>query len=145
MFLSSLLLRGNKLTSLPREIRDLAELTFLDVSHNELQMIPDEIGFCSSLTVIKAQGASWLLPLEDVAILGLSRVLSPFLSPTDPHRLRARVAVSSSMYWQWPENRLETVPEALFSLKRLTSLDLSDNQLTQVRIEVFSSLDPVSC
>lgn len=48
-FLESLYLNYNKLTSIPKQIKELRGLRVLDLSHNRITEVPPELGLCYNL------------------------------------------------------------------------------------------------
>ncbi|MEL7506843.1 MAG: COR domain-containing protein, partial [Cyanobacteria bacterium J06554_1] len=110
--LTSLDLSSNQLNQLPPEIGQLTSLTSLNLSNNQLNQLPPEIGQLTSLTSLNLSDNQLTeLPLE---IVQLTVLTSLDLS----------------------DNQLTELPTEIVQLTALTSLDLSDNQLTELPTEI---------
>lgn len=107
----------------------LSALTRIDVSHNSLTEIPNEIFTLISLRYLNlSQNKLDNIPIEDVT--------TPVKSKRDK-KFEYNVPVLEELYLQ--DNRLESIPPALFRLPALHILDVSNNKLQALPFELWKS------
>lgn len=107
----------------------LSALTRVDVSHNALTEIPQEIFTLISLRYLNlSQNKLESIPLEDVT--------TPVKSKKEK-KFEYNVPVLEELYLQ--DNRLESIPPALFRLPNLHILDVSNNKLQELPFELWKS------
>ena len=111
---SELWLRGQNLTALHSDIGSLHQLVILDVSHNWLQRLPEELKHCGS----------------HLRILNCSYNCLIELCPKSLGSLIALEELDAS------HNLLPEVPPAISSLSRLTTLRLNSNKLKRLPFNV---------
>ena len=111
---SELWLRGQNLTALHSDIGSLHQLVILDVSHNWLQRLPEELKHCGS----------------HLRILNCSYNCLIELCPKSLGSLIALEELDCS------HNLLPEVPPAISSLSRLTTLRLNSNKLKRLPFNV---------
>jgi len=104
--LRGLLLRDNKLTSLPRDIGDLIQLVELNLANNnDLGELPSSIGNLANLKKL------------DLRFCGLS---------TLPYEITGLKSLEMLQLWG---NKFTGIPEYISELTALTDLHLNNNQL----------------
>ena len=108
----NLSLENSRLSSLPKEIGDLAALKSLDLRNNQLTTIPTWIGNLTAL---------------DLLDLGENQLTT---IPAEIGRLTALTSLSLA------QNQLTTFPAEIGRLTALTSLSLAQNQLTTIPAEI---------
>lgn len=107
----------------------LSALTRIDVSHNSLTEIPNEIFTLISLRYLNlSQNKLESIPVEDVT--------TPVRSKREK-KFEYNVPVLEEIYLQ--DNRLASIPPALFRLPSLHILDVCNNKLQQLPFEVWKS------
>jgi len=110
--LTWLSLSNNKITSVPKGLGELANLTVLDLSNNQLTSLPPQ-----------------LIELTNLTWLNLSRNQLTSLPP--------QLGELSNLTWlSLSNNQLTSLPPQLLELTNLTELHLSGNQLTSVPPEL---------
>ncbi|MDV3351612.1 COR domain-containing protein [Leptothoe sp. LEGE 181152] len=128
-------LSGLELTSVPKELGQLTNLTRLYLSQNQLTSVPKELGQLTNLMVLYlSQNQLTSMPKE----LGqLTNLMVLYLSQNQltsvPKELRQLVNLT---WLDLSQNQLTSVPKGLGQLVNLTWLDLSQNQLTSVPKEL---------
>ncbi|MBS0653158.1 MAG: leucine-rich repeat domain-containing protein [Verrucomicrobia bacterium] len=126
--LRCLLLRNNKLRSLPDEICDLGELTALRLGHNELQRLPERFGNFLRLERLELSCNQLEFLPNSFCDLGQLTVLE--LSTNKLQRLPEH-------FGNYPHlkelvlsyNQLKVLPDSFCYLRNLCYLDIMDNQL----------------
>jgi len=110
--LTSLRLNGNRIATLPPEIRQLRQLQYLFLYSNQLTSLPAEIG----------------------QLVSLKRLLA---SNNKLTTLPAQIArLSSLIMLSLYSNQLTTLPIQIGELTKLESLDLWDNPLTALPLQI---------
>ena len=130
--LTSLLFQNNELTSVPVEIGQLVHLKNLDVSNNKLAQLPAEIGQLAELFTCNLSGnqLSALFPLErlhKLAVLDVSRNAFTRL-PDD----LASDALENLSQLNASFNQLVELSEQLCELPALKIFNVENNALTRV-------------
>ncbi len=100
--------KDNFLKQLPGGILQLGALTYLDLSKNLLECLPEAL--CPSLANLR------ILDVSDNKLKGL---------PGNIHHLNDLIQLHAN------DNQLETLPNTMTSLKQLRSLYVANNRLTQ--------------
>jgi len=127
---------NNKLTTLPREIRELKKLTKLNISYNQFVNLPPIIFELKSLTQLDVSGNQLSsLPSEILNLKNLTK-----LNISNNHR----ITLSSDIFelnnlneLDVSNSRLTSLPSEIYKLKNLTYLNISNNQLTSLPSEIF--------
>jgi Leucine-rich repeat (LRR) protein len=112
---------------IPPEIGKLTQLQRLEIAHNELPQ-PDILGRLTSLQTLNVEGIritgfGWLRELPDLRQLNLNSNRLQQL----PEELYTATALQRL---EAKQNKLTAVPERLLQLTQLRHLDLSNNQIT---------------
>ena len=142
--LSRLLLRNNKLTSLPDNFGDMVSLTELDASFNSIETIPASVGNLENLLRLNVESNKitatpsslcQLTKLQDLLLShnqitkidgSLGRMLSLRLLHAD-HNL-----ITSNGLWEG----------GMATMKSLTRLDMGWNEITELRRSLFEPPPP---
>lgn len=111
--LSHLILSHNKLSELPSDVSRLRNITFLDVSHNFVSYLPTELGMLSRLSH---------LIVSNNALQSLVAELFHGAAPI----------CGSMRELDLSFNHLSSLPATLSNLRLLQSLNLSNNQISDV-------------
>lgn len=107
----------------------LSALTRIDVSHNSLTEVPNEVFTLISLRYLNlSQNKLESIPVEDAT--------TPVRAKRDK-KFEYNVPVLEELYLQ--DNRLEMIPPGLFRLPGLHILDVSNNKLQQLPFELWKS------
>lgn len=119
---SKLILVSKGLTSLPKSVLELKQLTQLYLSDNQLTSLPSEISKLENLTELYINKNNLVSLPSEISELKKLTKLSLF------------------------ENKLNSLPPGISKLRKLTELDLSNNQLTVLpsgisRLDNLSKLD----
>ena len=128
-------LSGLELTTVPKELGQLANLTAFNLSHNQLTEVPKELGQLANLTELDlshnqlTEGPNKLGQLSNLTVFNLSHNQLTEV-PKELAQLANLMALDLS------RNQLTEVPKELGQLANLTRLDLSHNQLTEVPKEL---------
>lgn len=137
--LTSLVLSGNKLTSLPGSVGKLSKLKLLDVSWNELTELPTEISNLTDLQSLivssnkltslheNLDGLSWLLVVK-FDNNSFEEFPMCLLNQDNPKIRLSEIHGS--------KNSIQSLPPEINRLTALRLLDLRDNQLTSMPGEV---------
>ena len=133
--LTTLDLSHNELNVLPAEIGQLVGLNDLNLSGNELTLLPVEIGQLGGLEMLDlSRNKLTSLPVEVGQLTGLEQLdLSHnqlTLLPNEVGQLGGLKGLNLS------SNRLASLPAEVGQLGGLTNLDLSDNKLTLLPAEI---------
>ena len=135
--LSYLALWNNQLTSIPAAIGNLTSLTSLNLGNNQLSTLPAEIGNLTNLSSIDL--SSNQLTSIPAAIGNLTSLTSLNLGGNQLSTLPAEIwnltNLSSLELWN---NQLTSIPAAIANLTSLTSLNLGDNQLSTLPAEIWN-------
>ena len=126
-------LSNNQLESLPVEIGNLVALTILDLSNNQLQALPVEIGNLVALTMLYlSSNQLQALPVEIGNLVALT-TLNLFNNQLQalPVEIGNLVALTT-LYLS--SNQLQALPVEIANLVALTTLDLSYNQLQALNL-----------
>ena len=128
-------LSRNQLRLLPAEIRKLTNLTKLDLSGNQLKRLPVEIGELTNLTKLDLYGNQLKrLPVEIGDLTNLT-VLN--LSGNQLERLPVEIGDLTNLTVLYLSgNQLERLPVEIGDLTNLTVLSLSGNQLKRLPVEI---------
>jgi small GTP-binding protein len=128
-------LSRNQLRLLPAEIGELTNLTKLNLSGNPLKTLPAEIGELTNLSDLNLYGNRLTsLPAEIGELTNLT-VLS--LSGNQLKTLPAEIGELTNLTVLYLSgNQLKTLPAEIRKLTNLTGLDLSGNQLKTLPAEI---------
>ncbi|XP_071951286.1 DISP complex protein LRCH3-like isoform X2 [Antedon mediterranea] len=119
----------NVLKSIPPSVNKLSSLTFLNLSRNQLTILPSELCNLSLEVLIVSNNKLVSLP-EDIRHLSSLRNLDA--SCNEISTLPSSVSdMESLMHFNVRHNRLENLPEELSRLK-LRMLDISCNKITHI-------------
>lgn len=128
--LKSLTLEGNRITSIPSNIRNLALLQKFDLKNNLIESLPTEISELRFLSEINLSRNKFTdLPKEIFSLQGLKAV-----------NLESNLIRSISQFNSLPElkslnlksNKILEIPQSIINLNSLVSLDISYNQLERL-------------
>jgi len=127
--------RRNELSTLPREIAQLTNLTQLDLSGNNLAYLRREIGQLSNLTQLNLSGNKLAtLPREIGQLTNLTQLnLSDNKLTTLPREIGQLKKLTQL---KLSDNGLTTLPREVCQLDNLTMLDLSSNKFTNLPVEI---------
>ena len=119
------------LTEFPKALVELADhLEILDLSHNRLQSLPEDI---LKLTKLKVIFLSDNLFTEYPAVLGRMPNLEMVGLKANQIQKVAESALSKNLRWLiLTDNRIEALPESIGKLQRLQKLMLAGNRLTHL-------------
>ncbi|CRK89702.1 CLUMA_CG003464, isoform A [Clunio marinus] len=107
----------------------LSAITRIDVSHNSLTEVPNELLTLISLRYLNlSQNKLNFVPVEDVT--------TPVKTKRDK-KFEYNVPVLEELYLQ--DNRLESIPSSLFRLPSLHILDISNNKLQELPFDLWKS------
>ena len=108
--LTNLVMRGNKINTVPSTIKNLKKLKLLDLSGNVIDTLPDEIGTLTELQTLNLSGNQ----LGNCPDLG---------GMTQLHVL------------DLSHNQLESLPEGIYSLEHLAQIFVNGNQIVELPTE----------
>ena len=139
-------LSGLELTSVPKELGQLTNLTRLYLSQNQLTSVPKELGQLTNLMVLYlSRNQLTSVPKE----LGqLTNLMVLYLSRNQLTSVPKELGQLTNLTWlDLSQNQLTSVPKELGQLINLTWLDLSRNQLTSVPKELgqLTNLTRLEC
>jgi internalin A len=128
-------LSSNQLTILPKEIAELKSLTELFLSFNQLTELPKEIVELKSLTKLELNDNQLTeLPKEIAELKSLTTLT---LSNNQLTELPKEIAeLKSLIVLTLSRNKLSTLPKEIAELKSLLGLSLIINQLTKLPKEI---------
>lgn len=126
--ISSINLRGNKLTELPVEVAYLDKLTELDLSGNGLREFPDQIGGLVQLeTLILIDNNIKKIP---PTIGGLQQLRSLFLGKNQLSELASEMQSLQKLEELGLENNhFESIPKVLMDMHKLKDINLLGNHI----------------
>eukprot|EP00941_MAST-03F_sp_MAST-3F-sp1_P003366 g3366.t1 len=129
--LTTLIITGNAMQSLPSEIGLLSELKIMEAGSNSFTSLPEEIGKCAKLEVLELSGnkltsVAPLKPLRELVSLHADNNQLTSLDGIHFKKLKRLVDVSAS------HNNIEEVPEAIGECSSLQTLNLSHNKCVTV-------------
>lgn len=131
--LTNLVLRNNKLTSLPPDIGRLSKLKFIDVSNNCLEQIPDEVGSLTELQSLVANVNKLTdlpLTLKNLSNLTVVKIeynkLEHFPTSLCDENLKHLAEIHAK------NNSIQDIPSTIGKLLALKVLDLTENNITDV-------------
>ncbi len=119
-----LLLAHNQIEAIPTFITSLQRLTMLDVSHNALQTLPRTLGKCANLGTLMVEGNKITSPPPVILGMGTASVIL-YLQQLCDAETNARITLS--------QLNLTVIPMEIAELRRVTTVDMSKNQLTTIR------------
>jgi hypothetical protein len=140
--LLSLNLSRNRLKTLPESFSELPQLQSLDLSFNDLTILPESLGRVRGLTQLKCLDISsnqlemlppWLLnalPLLESLDLSRNQLTTLSIEKGNFNNLKSLSSLNIS------DNQLTRLPDALGNLTQLQVLDISNNQLTDLPTSV---------
>jgi hypothetical protein len=142
--LRSLYLNGNFITSLPPEIGDLVNLEKLDVANNQIRALPAEIGRATQLEELRLSGNPIsTLPVE---ISKLGYLITLDLNGCALSSIPEKCLTNSRLLeLDLGTNQLTSLPNDFGSLTRLVTLNLADNQLTELPLSMGKCESMDSC
>ncbi|XP_022090444.1 leucine-rich repeat-containing protein 47-like [Acanthaster planci] len=129
--LVNLVLRGNKLSTLPSAVGNLKVLRLLDVSSNVLKTLPDELGELSELHTLDASRNDLEgLPesigkLHRLSVLNISSNKIESLEPLCTGQLLHLSELTGV------KNAITVIPDTISHLQALKKLDLSSNKIAE--------------
>jgi len=132
---TALSLRANKITSIPKELCQLKNLTTLSLSANQLTSIPKELCQLKNLTTLSLSANQLTsIPKELGRLTNLTRLHVRANQLTSIPKELGRL---TNLKWLYLEgNQLTSVPKELSNLVNLEELSLQSNQLTSVPKEL---------
>lgn len=139
--LTRLYLTGNKLLSLPPEIKELSNLVELYLNHNQLTSLPNEIWHLKSLQILDlSQNPLGQLPpqIENLAdsLTQLCLTETKLLAlPTEIGKLHNLTKL------QLNNNKLTEIPNEFWQLTNLVNLDIRKNKLTYISPQIANLRD----
>eukprot|EP01100_Stratorugosa_tubuloviscum_P006481 TRINITY_DN2795_c0_g1_i1.p1 TRINITY_DN2795_c0_g1~~TRINITY_DN2795_c0_g1_i1.p1 ORF type:complete len:1074 (+),score=578.18 TRINITY_DN2795_c0_g1_i1:158-3379(+) len=143
--LTRLDLQENYLVELPAALGELKNLTYLDVNQNELESLPVEIGNLNSLsTLIAIKNQIQSLPDSIFISTPLKKLhLSGNKLNKLPNSLFDGPACSTMTELKLKSNLLTEIPNGLYQMENLNTLDLNSNRITEISnlIEQLQQLD----
>ncbi|CAG5133975.1 unnamed protein product, partial [Candidula unifasciata] len=122
--LRKLCLASNQIIELTESIVKMRTLTFLDVSYNKIQQMPQPDLWCCPLVSFNLNNNQ--LGLDKVKT-PLQRIISLNQSPLPRVEFPKSCLASSLMELYLANNDLKTVPDGISDMEKLTVLDLSEN------------------
>ena len=133
--LKELYLDNNRLTSVPAEIGQLTSLEELYLMDNQLTSLPAEIGRLTSLKELYLGGTQLTsLPVEIRQLTSLQRLHLENMQLTSVPAEIWQLTWLATLYLSY--NRLTTLPAEIGRLTSLEELDLNGNQLTSLPPEI---------
>ena len=133
--LEVLILYDNDINVIGNDIKTFENLKELDVSRNELEMLPPDLGLCKKLEklVLGANPMS-AVPDELCNLVNLRILSSNGVSLMDlPNQIGK---MKSLQVLEVRENLLRIVPDSLANLENLEQLDLGENELEELPFEI---------
>ncbi len=133
--LRTLSLRGNHLTSLPKQICFLQDLTALDLSYNDLTSFLEEVSLRQNLTTRDPYANS--SPSTSEQMGGLHNLKCLNLSGNRLRSLSPQIGLLHNLNQLYlPNNELTSLPKEIGWLQELTNLSLHHNELTSLPKEI---------
>ena len=123
--------KGNRLTAIPQEIFQLANLKELHIPFNKITVIPDAIANLANLTSLDL-GSNKIteIPDEITNLANLTRLdLYDNQITVIPDAITQLVNLTSLVLWG---NKIMVISDEITNLANLTRLDLYDNQITAI-------------
>jgi internalin A len=121
---TQLVLAYNQIEVIPPFMTSLNRLTTLDVSHNALLTLPRILGKCGSVTALLVDGNNITSPPPVILSMGTSAIIS-YLHQLCDAETNARIILARL--------DLTEIPMEVAELRRVTTVDMSNNQLTTIR------------
>lgn len=136
--LRSLNLRHNNIknSGIPPELFDLEELTTLDLSHNNLDAVPEGLEKVRSLLVLNLSNNQYVYLLNNDP--SLTHCFPNFRIEAIPSALF--IHLTDLLFLDLSDNRLETLPPQTRRLANLQTLILSNNPLELFQLRQLPSL-----
>ncbi len=129
--LKTLDLAQNKLESIPEEIYKLQHLTRLNLSHNFFTSIPNQIGLLSKLTTLDLTGNQLKSIPKKIGLL--SNLTALELNGNQLESIPKKIGwIPDLSFLYISNNRLKSIPQEIYELRHLMRLDLSGNKLTSL-------------
>jgi len=130
--LSNLVLHGNRLHVVPDTIGQLSRLKFLDLSSNELESLPSPVGDLRDLQTLNVSKNRLTELIDPRAMISLHilDVSHNCLTEIPDGICCSQLSMLSTILAN--NNELESVPEDLFELPSLKTLDVTANKLTEI-------------
>jgi len=127
---------GNRLSGvLPDTIRNLSNVTLLDLSHNQLNRIPAEIRYLSNLRILSF--TSNQLSRVPAEIWTLSSLTDLYLAYNKLKNVPAEIDnLSNLKVLHLYSNQLSSLPAEIGNLNNLKILHISSNQLSSLPAEI---------
>ncbi|MBS3903373.1 MAG: leucine-rich repeat domain-containing protein [Anaplasmataceae bacterium] len=123
----------NRLQNLPEEIRLLTQLTHLDVSGNQLQSLPEEIRLLTQLTHLNVSGnrlqslPAWIVKLTQLTWLNIAG--------NQLESLPAEIRLPTQLtHLDASTTSLQSLPEGIRQCIQLTHLNVSGNRLQSLPV-----------
>jgi internalin A len=126
---------GNQLMSLPAEIGQLSNLNWLDISNNQLTSLPAEISQIISLSSLSLNGNQLISLTSEIRQLTKLNIL--YISSNQLTSLPAEIGQLFNLNWlDISNNQLKSLPAEIGQLINLIRFDINDNQLRSLPEEI---------
>ncbi len=128
-------LSSNNLTEIPKEVFNLTNLTALNLSENEISILPKEIGNLVNLRELYLDNNSLMeIPVEIETLTNLTYLDLHFNELTKfPKEIGSLVNL---IELNFSSNELSTLPKEFFNLVNLVKLNLGNNQIIYLSYKI---------
>lgn len=128
-------LSHNNIEQIPSQVfANMVDLMFLDVSHNKIEMIPPQIRRLTELqTLILDNNPLQHFHVKQLPVMNRLRVLSMKNTQRNSQNIPPTFETFPNLEEvDFSCNDLQEVPDAIFRLKNLRKLNLSDNEIVTI-------------